>query len=172
MNRLLGSQHAAGDGLRAMRVRRAPPRLRECRRHIEGCRDIQPFTVPAIDVAEARAADANSVFEHRRKNRFKLAGRAGYNAQHFRRRRLLLQRFRQLLRTLLFGLEQPRVLDGDHGLVGEALLEGKLIVGEGQEPITEDDENADCLALASERCAADGAGTPCPGVGQAGKVGH
>ena len=33
----------------------------------------------------------------------------------------VLQRLRQFPRALLLGLEQPHVLDGDHGLVGERL---------------------------------------------------
>ena len=40
--------------------------------------------------------------------------------QHFRRRRLLLQRLSQIVSALAQFVEQPRVLDGDDGLGGEA----------------------------------------------------
>ena len=40
---------------------------------------------------------------------------------------LLLDRARELRRALLQLLEQPRVLDGDDGLVGERLQQGDLL---------------------------------------------
>ncbi len=46
---------------------------------------------------------------------------------------------------LLRLLEQPRVLDGDDGLVGETLLERKLLRRKGQRPVAVYDENADRL---------------------------
>ena len=44
--------------------------------------------------------------------------------KNFARRRLLLQRFLEFL-------EQPHVLDGDHGLVGEGFEQLDLRRGEG-----------------------------------------
>ena len=41
--------------------------------------------------------------------------------KNFTRRRLLLQRFGDFTIALLQFFEQPDVLDGDHGLVGEGL---------------------------------------------------
>ena len=57
-------------------------------------------------------------------HRLDIRRRAGDNAQDFTRGRLLLQRFLEFL-------EQPHVLDGDHGLVGEGLEQLDLLVGEG-----------------------------------------
>src|SRR5262249_33918032 len=54
-------------------------------------------------------------------NRFKLAGRGADNTKHFRRSRLLLQRLPQLAK-------QPRVLNGDDGLVGEGLDQLDLLL--------------------------------------------
>ena len=54
--------------------------------------------------------------------------------QDFGRRRLLLQRLGQLARARLLGLEQPRVLDGDDGLVGEGLHQLDLPFAEGSAP--------------------------------------
>ena len=45
--------------------------------------------------------------------------RAADDLEHVGRGDLLLQRFAQLLRPLLYFREQPHVLDGDGGLVGE-----------------------------------------------------
>ena len=50
--------------------------------------------------------------------------------QHLRGRRLLLQRLRHLPRARLHLLEQPHVLDRDHGLLGEAREERDLLVRE------------------------------------------
>ena len=41
--------------------------------------------------------------------------------EHLARRGLVLERFCELARPRLLRLEQPRVLDGDDGLVGEGL---------------------------------------------------
>ena len=109
----------------------------------------------------AQTGAARDRLEHR----LHVRRRAGDDLQDVGRGGLPLQRFLGLV-------EQPRVLDRDHGLVGETLLERKLFVGEGQEPVAEYDENADCLALAPERRATHGAGTPRPGMGQARPVGH
>ena len=46
-------------------------------------------------------------------------GRRGDDPQNLAGRRLLLQRFADLCGTRLHLLEQPNVLDGDHGLVGK-----------------------------------------------------
>ena len=42
----------------------------------------------------------------------------------------MLQRLAQFRVALLELLKQPHVLDGDHGLVGEGLEQGDLLVGE------------------------------------------
>ena len=50
--------------------------------------------------------------------------------KHLGGRRLLLQRLLQLACARLLLLEQPRVLDGDDGLVGEGLEQLDLLLGE------------------------------------------
>src|SRR5262245_23221519 len=54
--------------------------------------------------------------------RLQLTGRRTDDAQHLGRRRLLLKRLPQLI-------EQPRVLDGDDGLVGEGFDQFDLPIG-------------------------------------------
>ena len=63
-------------------------------------------------------------------NRLKIAGRAADNLEHLRCGGLLLQRFGEFPRALLLRLEQPRVLDGDHRLVGEGCHQLDLLVVE------------------------------------------
>ena len=64
------------------------------------------------------------------KHRLQVGRRAADDAQDLAGRRLLLQRLGQLAVALLQLLEQPRVLDGDDGLVGEGLQQRDLLVGE------------------------------------------
>jgi hypothetical protein len=60
--------------------------------------------------------------------------------QHFRGRRLLLQRLAQIVGALAQFVEQPRVLDGDDGLRSKVLHQLDLLVG----------ERADVLAINTE----------------------
>ena len=48
-------------------------------------------------------------------------GEALITLQHFRGRGLLLQRFGKFARALLFGFEQPHILDCNQRLIGEGL---------------------------------------------------
>ena len=61
---------------------------------------------------------------HGVQHRLNVRRRAGDDAQDFARRCLLLQRFLELL-------EQPHILDGDHGLIGEGFKKLDLRRGEG-----------------------------------------
>src|SRR4029077_17279068 len=69
-------------------------------------------------------ADARRVFQHLLKHRLKLTGRAADDLQNFRCRGLLLERFAEVV-------EQPRILDGDDGLLREVLDHLDLPVGKG-----------------------------------------
>ena len=60
----------------------------------------------------------------------KSPGERADDAQHFRRRRLLLQRLGEVGRALAQLVEQPRILDGDDRLVGEGRDKLDLLVGE------------------------------------------
>ncbi len=94
--------------------------------------DVVFFSVPQIHRAEIRTANACGILEHGLEDRLQVALRRRDDLQHFRRRGLLLQRFAQIVGALAQFLEQPRVLDGDHGLVGEVRHELDLLVGERQ----------------------------------------
>ena len=67
-----------------------------------------------------RAAQSLAAFSVRRlEYRLKVERGATDDLEHLARRRLLLERVRQVAVTRLQFLEQPDVLDGDDGLVGE-----------------------------------------------------
>ena len=63
------------------------------------------------------------------KDRLHVRRRAADDAEHFRSRRLMLQRLPQFCIALLDFLEQPNVLDGDDRLVGEGFEKSDLLVG-------------------------------------------
>ena len=65
--------------------------------------------------------------------------------QHLRGRGLLLQRLGEIIGALAQLVEQPRVLDGDHGLRGEVLHQLDLLVGERAHLLAVDDDGADQL---------------------------
>ena len=119
-------------------------------------KQVKGLTVPAVDVSEFGVADADRLLQHGRKHRLKIAGGATDDLKHFRRGRLLLQRFGEVGGVLgeVSGalpqfVEQPRVLDGDDGLGGEVLDQLDLLVGEGTNFLAVQDERADQFVLLS-----------------------
>ena len=75
---------------------------------------------------KARVAFSSICLEHR----LQIAGRRADDLKHIGGRGLLLQRLREIARLRLHLVEQPDILDGDHGLVGEGLQQVDLLVGE------------------------------------------
>ena len=62
----------------------------------------------------------HGILQHGLEHRLQIARRAGDDLQHLAGRGLLLQRLGQIVGALAQLVEQPRVLDGDHGLGGES----------------------------------------------------
>src|SRR5262249_47227893 len=81
------------------------------------------FTVVQQQAAEAGGADSRRVFQHGLEDWLEFAGRRADDLQYVGGRGLLLQRLAQLVK-------QPRVLNGDDGLVGEILHQRNLLLGE------------------------------------------
>ena len=73
-----------------------------------------------IHRAEVRPADARGILQHLLEHRFQFARRGADDLKNLRGRRLLLQRLREVARSRLHLVEQPDILDRDHGLIGEA----------------------------------------------------
>src|SRR5215470_9481250 len=80
------------------------------------------------------------------------------DGQHVASCSLIFKRFRKLLRALrkfsrssLLGLEQPRVLDRDDGLVGEGLQQIDLSVGEREDLGASNANHTDSRACTNKR---------------------
>ena len=97
------------------------------------CRDCAPHELHG---------DSTSVVEHR----VEIERRAADDLQHIGGRRLLRERFLEVARLGLHLLEQPHVLDGDDGLIGEGLDELDLARREGAGLGPRQRENADRLS--------------------------
>src|SRR6516225_2412928 len=107
----------------------ALPELDERRRRVVLRGGSEGVSLTKIQGAELDLADANRVRQHSLENRLQLAGRGTDDLQHFGRCRLLLEGFLEIARPGLHLVEQARVLDGDHGLVGEGLGQRDLLFG-------------------------------------------
>ena len=81
-------------------------------------------------------------------DRLHVRWRAADDTEHLGRCRLMLQGLAQFCVALLDLLEQPDVLDGDHGLVGEGFEEVDLLFGEGTDLRSADNNRPDGDALA------------------------
>ena len=88
-------------------------------------------------------------------HRLHVRGRGGDHLQDVGRRGLPLQRFRGLV-------EQPRVLDGDHGLVGKGLQQLDMMVGERAGLDARNADRADRVAVAASAARQHGCGSRVP----------
>ena len=79
------------------------------------------FSVEKQQVAEFGVTKLPCALENLVEDRFDLARRAADHLEHVGGCDLLLQRFLKVRRFRLNLVEQPRVLDGNHRLVGERL---------------------------------------------------
>ncbi len=79
--------------------------------------------------AIGRCAELRRGIDQRVEHRLQIERRAADDLQHVGGRGLLLQRLGQIARARLHLVEQPRVLDRDHRLVGEGLHELDLAIG-------------------------------------------
>src|SRR5262249_8508845 len=97
----------------------APPKLSKRRRKI-CCDNSESITLTEEKRAEFGLANPSCTIQHGLKHWLQFAGRRTDDAQHFRRRRLLVERFAQFV-------QQPRVLDGDDRLGGEVRYKRDLL---------------------------------------------
>ena len=80
--------------------------------------------MPTLVASHSRAAFCSDRVEHR----LQIDRRAADDLEHVAGRGLVFERFVQFALARLLRLEQPRVLDGDDGLVGEGLDQLDLLV--------------------------------------------
>ena len=91
-------------------------------------------------IAELGLAKLGCILEHGLEYRLQLAGRTADDLEHFRSRRLLLQRLAKIVGALAQLVQQPRILDGDDGLRGEVLDQLDLLVGKRADLLAIDDD--------------------------------
>ena len=89
--------------------------------------------------------------DDRIEDRLNVRGRAADDAEHLGRCRLMLQGLAQFRVALLQFLEQPHVLDRDHGLVGKRFEQVDLLVGEWTDFGSADIDHPDRYFLAQQR---------------------
>ena len=83
---------------------------------------------------------------------FKVERRAADDLEHVGGGGLLLQRFAEVARFRLHLVEQPRILDRDHGLVGEGLEQGELLVRKPEPGLrVREDDGADTPVVVDQR---------------------
>jgi hypothetical protein len=92
--------------------------------------EVKPGAVVHVDGPGLSLTQSSGALRDRVEHGLDIGRRAADDTQDLARRRLLLKRLRQVAITGLQLLEQPHILDGDDGLVGEGLEQGDLAVRE------------------------------------------
>ena len=108
------------------------------------------LTVSATNHRITRVAQPGRALGDRIKHRLNIRRRAGDDAEDFACRRLLLQRLCQIAVAFLQFFEQPHVLDGNDGLVGEGFEKRDLLFRERPELGASDRDRADGDALTQQ----------------------
>src|SRR5215831_1898361 len=95
-----------------------------------------------------RLAQTRRRFDQCVEYRLQVEGGAADHFEHIRGRRLLLQRFAEIIRALAQLVEQPRILDGDDSWCRKICKEGDLLVGKGTNFLPKDaDDSSDLIVL-------------------------
>ena len=113
--------------------------------HAFGGRKAQRIPVEQVDAAERCVAKRANASDDCLEYRLRIGLRLADHAQDLARRRLLFQRFGQVDVAHLQFLEQPHVLDGDHGLVRKRLQQLDLRIRKWARHIAIDGDRADRL---------------------------
>src|SRR5215831_169413 len=124
---------------------------------------VNELAVEAEYAAEAGSAQAHATREDHLEDRLYVGRRARDDSQDLARGRLLLQRLADLCMSVCEGLvlllklrEQPDVLDGDDGLIGEGRDQTNLLVGKRTHLVTVDTEGTHYSLAALEEREPDG----------------
>src|SRR5262249_9644085 len=86
-------------------------------------------TLDPMQATKRRSTEFDGVVDDGVEDRLQDDWRVADHPQDICRRRLLLQRLSKLGRASLLCLEQPRVLNGDHRLVGKSFKKSDLFIG-------------------------------------------
>ena len=118
-------------------------------RSVEGYRSPQYLAIETVDERPVGPAQFDRTFGHGFKHRVKIERRPADDIENLRRGRLLLERLPQLT-------QEPRVLNGDHGLIGEGGDQPNLPLGERPHCVACECKHPDGLAPSEHRCAQHG----------------
>src|SRR5262249_28342562 len=131
MDKLLGAEHpferASSHGLKSSA---SFVQLSERGGYAEMGHNANRTLIRQEHLAKLGLADRDGILQHRLEHRLQLARRAADYAQHLGRRRLLLQRFAQIVRPLAQLFQQAGVIDRDDRLVGKRADEIDLLFTE------------------------------------------
>src|SRR5262245_20202376 len=100
-----------------------------------------------ISIAQARCG-----LDQRIEYFLHVEGRPADDLQNIGRGRLLFQGFSQLAFACLLRFEEPRILDGDDGLVGEGLKQLDLLVGKWCNLLAKNENCSESLTIPKQRC--------------------
>ena len=104
-----------------------------------------------INCALTGSANTHSCIDKRVKNRLQIERRTADDFQHIGGGGLLRQRFGKVARARFHLVEQPHILDGDDGLIGESLHQFYLALREGTCLSAPEGEHALDFAVAQQR---------------------
>jgi hypothetical protein len=123
----------------------------------EGGRDVHLPGVSKNHIGIACIADASGRLHDRLKHGLQLIRRATDDIEYVACRGLVGERFLDLGRAGLHLLKQPRVLDRDHGLVGEGGDEIDLLIGKRSWRRSRHRHDADAASFSQQRDTQQGA---------------
>jgi hypothetical protein len=115
------------------------------------------LAIPAVDAAYVGIANPRGIRQDVFKHRLEVPRRAGDNAKHFRCRGLLLERFGEIVSALPQLIEQPRVLDGNDGLISKDRYQFNLPFGKRLNDSAQQANHADCHSVVEQRNTQHGA---------------
>jgi hypothetical protein len=116
---LRGERSSAGDRAAAGRDRVSQDDGNGLCRETDRRRHAIEIAVAAPDEGHLRSAQACGGFNQRVEHRLQVEGRAADDLEHIAGRGLVFERFLKIMGAVAQLVEQPRVLDRDHRLVGK-----------------------------------------------------
>src|SRR5262245_36185462 len=127
--------------------------------HTEQCNQASGGSLKPEHHSKIGFADESGLLQHGIEHGLQLPRRTGNDAQHLRRRCLLLQRLGEVARARLHLVKQTHVLDRDYGLIGKGGHEFDLLFREWLHPAPRQHNDADRTSLAQQRNADHGTST-------------
>src|SRR5262245_18188350 len=123
---------------------------------------VKKLTIVAGDNGVLTAAEATGTADDRVEHRLGFGRRVRDHAQDLARGHLLFEALREVAVARFELLEQPNILDRDHGLVGESLQQADLSVVEELHLGAPESDRADRDAITRQRNSQHGSMAPLP----------